>query len=67
MAGSDLGQIKSHPNVVVRAIAEIDRRRQAEQRFKALMLWDWREMLEKEARTWIMNVSTLIICMPAWA
>ena len=24
MAGSDLGQIKSHPNVVVRAIAEID-------------------------------------------
>ena len=62
MAGSDLGQIKSHPNVVVRAIAEIDpvRRRQAEQRFKGTNVYaDWREMLEKEAKNLdCVNVST---------
>ena len=53
MAGSDLGQIKNHPNVKIRAIAEIDpgRRRQAEQRFKGANVYaDWREMLEKEEK-----------------
>jgi predicted dehydrogenase len=62
MAGSDLGQIKNHPNVKIRAIAEIDpgRRRQAEQRFKGANVYaDWREMLEKEAKNLdCVNVST---------
>ena len=62
MAGSDLGQIKSHPMVKIRAIAEIDpvRRRQAEQRFKETNVYaDWREMLDKEAKYLdCINVST---------
>ena len=62
MAGSDLGQIKSHPMVKIRAIAEIDpvRRRQAEQRFKETNVYaDWREMLDKEAKYLdCVNVST---------
>lgn len=62
MAGSDLGQIKNHPNVKIRAIAEIDpgRRRQAEQRFKGANVYaDWREMLEKEGNNLdCVNVST---------
>ena len=35
MAGSDLGRIQNHPQVKIRAIAEIDpgRRQQAKQRF----------------------------------
>jgi predicted dehydrogenase len=62
MAGSDLGQIKNHPNVKIGAIAEIDpnRRRQARQRFKEANVYaDWREMLEKEGKHLdSVNVST---------
>ena len=62
MAGSDLGQIKNHPKVKIRAIAEIDpgRRRQAEQRFRGANVYaDWREMLEKEGKNLdCVNVST---------
>ena len=62
MAGSDLGRIQNHPQVKIRAIAEIDpgRRQQAKQRFKDTNVYaDWREMLDREAKNLdSVNVST---------
>ena len=62
MAGSDLGNISSHKNTLIAAVAEIDpgRRRQAQQRFKTAKVYgDWREMLEKEGKNLdCVNVST---------
>lgn len=62
MAGSDLGQIKTHPNVRIRAIAEIDpgRRVRASKRFKDVKIYaDWREMLNVEGKSLdSVNVST---------
>ena len=62
MAGSDLGNISSHKNVLIAAVAEIDpnRRRQAQQRFKSAKVYaDWREMLDKEGQDLdCVNVST---------
>ena len=62
MAGTDLGQIKTHPNVDLVAIAEIDpnRKRQAQARFKGTRIYsDWRELLEKEGKNLdSVNVST---------
>ena len=62
MAGSDLGNISSHKNVRIAAVAEIDpgRRRQVQQRFKTAKVYaDWREMLEKEGQNLdCVNVST---------
>ena len=62
MAGSDLGRIQNHPQVKIRAIAEIDpgRRQQAKQRFKDTNVYaDWREMLDREAKNLdSANVST---------
>ena len=51
MAGTDLGQIKTHPNVDLIAVAEVDpdRRRQAQARLKGAKVYsDWREMLDEE-------------------
>ena len=62
MAGTDLGQIKTHPNVDLVAVAEIDpnRRRQAQARLRDAKIYsDWREMLEKEGKELnSVNVST---------
>ena len=62
MAGSDLGQIKSHPKVKVRAIAEIDpaRRLRASKQFPGIKIYDdWREMLNVEGKHLdSVNVST---------
>ena len=62
MAGSDLGQIRSHPKVKVRAIAEIDpaRRLRASKQFPGIKLDDdWREMLNVEGKHLdSVNVST---------
>ena len=62
MAGTDLGQIKTHPNVEMVAVAEIDpnRRRQAQARLRGSKIYsDWREMLDKEGKELdSVNVST---------
>ena len=62
MAGTDLGQIKKHPRVKVRAIAEIDpkRRKRAEQQFRGIKIYsDWRELLKKEGSSLdSVNIST---------
>ena len=62
MAGTDLGQIKTHPNVEMVAVAEIDpdRRRQAQARLRGTKIYsDWREMLNKEGKNLdSVNVST---------
>ena len=62
MAGTDLGQIKTHPNVEMVAVAEIDpnRRRQAQARLRRTKIYsDWREMLDKEGNNLdSVNVST---------
>lgn len=62
MAGTDLGQIKRHPNVKVRAIAEIDptRRKRAEKQFPGIKIYaDWRELLQKEGKSLdSVNIST---------
>ena len=62
MAGTDLGQIKTHPNVEMVAVAEIDpnRRRQAQARLRGSKIYsDWREMLDKEGKNLnSVNVST---------
>jgi predicted dehydrogenase len=62
MAGTDLGQIKTHPNVEMVAVAEIDpnRRRQAQARLRGTKIYsDWREMLDKEGNNLdSVNVST---------
>ena len=62
MAGTDLGQIKTHPNVEMVAVVEIDpnRRRQAQARLRGTKIYsDWREMLDKEGKNLdSVNVST---------
>lgn len=62
MAGTDLGQIKTHPHVDLVAVAEIDpnRRKQAQARLRDAKVYsDWREMLDKEGKNLdSVNVST---------
>lgn len=62
MAGSDLGQIKNHPKVKIRAIAEIDPNKgaRAKKRFPGIKIYaDWREMLDREGKELdSVNVST---------
>ena len=62
MAGADLGEITSHPNVKLICVAEIDlgRAEGLKKRFPELRVYqDWRQMLDKESKNLdSVNVST---------